>query len=191
MPGLSGGSECLGSTSSQPTSPRATASYSPCRTVSSTERDRLVAQYCFRGSLSASAGRRHTMPTASAPQISSAAIVPIRVVTMRVLLHGAGLDSQSGHAMPAMPLQCARRPVHLSFAAAVTHIVAAEFTVRITRTNSQSCTVMSTAIPDLKRVVQEIADDMRRRPDRGEVATYIPELARADRQCLRPRRDRR
>src|SRR5258707_8954441 len=30
------------------------------------------------------------------------------------------------------------------------------------------------------RVVREIADEMRRRPDRGEVATYIPELARVD-----------
>ena len=39
---------------------------------------------------------------------------------------------------------------------------------------------MSNAIPDLKRVVHDIADDMRRRPDRGEVATYIPELACAD-----------
>ena len=39
---------------------------------------------------------------------------------------------------------------------------------------------MSNAIPDLKHVVHDIADDMRRRPDRGEVATYIPELARAD-----------
>ncbi len=39
---------------------------------------------------------------------------------------------------------------------------------------------MSNAIPDLKHVVRDIADDMRRRPDRGEVATYIPELACAD-----------
>jgi glutaminase len=29
-------------------------------------------------------------------------------------------------------------------------------------------------------VVREIADEMRRRPDRGEVATDIPELARVD-----------
>ncbi|GJE26220.1 glutaminase [Methylobacterium organophilum] len=35
-------------------------------------------------------------------------------------------------------------------------------------------------MPDLDRVVQEIADEMRARPDRGEVASYIPELARAD-----------
>ena len=32
----------------------------------------------------------------------------------------------------------------------------------------------------LDRVVNEIADEMRQRPDRGTVATYIPELARAD-----------
>ncbi|MCK9915194.1 glutaminase [Microbacteriaceae bacterium K1510] len=31
---------------------------------------------------------------------------------------------------------------------------------------------------DLDRVVGEIADEMRQRPDRGEVASYIPELAR-------------
>lgn len=36
------------------------------------------------------------------------------------------------------------------------------------------------ATPDLQQVVTEIADEMRQRPDRGEVATYIPELARAD-----------
>ena len=35
-------------------------------------------------------------------------------------------------------------------------------------------------MPDLALVVDEIADAMRRRSDRGEVATYIPELARAD-----------
>ena len=35
-------------------------------------------------------------------------------------------------------------------------------------------------MPDLDLVVKEIADEMRQRPDRGEVATYIPELARAD-----------
>lgn len=34
--------------------------------------------------------------------------------------------------------------------------------------------------PDLQRVVTEIAEEMRQRPDRGDVATYIPELARAD-----------
>ncbi|ACA18911.1 Glutaminase [Methylobacterium sp. 4-46] len=33
---------------------------------------------------------------------------------------------------------------------------------------------------DLTRVVTEIAEEMRARPDRGEVATYIPELARMD-----------
>jgi len=39
---------------------------------------------------------------------------------------------------------------------------------------------MSSAIPDLNRVVREIADEMAQRPDRGEVATYIPELAGVD-----------
>ena len=38
----------------------------------------------------------------------------------------------------------------------------------------------SNAVPDLDLVVREIADEMRQRPDRGEVATYIPELARVD-----------
>ena len=41
---------------------------------------------------------------------------------------------------------------------------------------------MSGAIPDLARVVREIADEMAQRPDRGEVATYIPELA-----CIDPK----
>jgi glutaminase len=35
-------------------------------------------------------------------------------------------------------------------------------------------------VSELDRVVQEIAHEMRQRPDRGEVATYIPELARVD-----------
>ncbi|HEX2841832.1 glutaminase [Hyphomicrobium sp.] len=35
-------------------------------------------------------------------------------------------------------------------------------------------------MPNLDLVVNEIADEMRQRPDRGEVATYIPELARVD-----------
>jgi glutaminase len=35
-------------------------------------------------------------------------------------------------------------------------------------------------VPDLDHVVREIADEMARRPDRGEVATYIPDLARID-----------
>jgi glutaminase len=35
-------------------------------------------------------------------------------------------------------------------------------------------------VPDLELVVKEIADEMARRPDRGEVATYIPDLARID-----------
>ncbi|GJE62462.1 Thermolabile glutaminase [Methylobacterium trifolii] len=39
---------------------------------------------------------------------------------------------------------------------------------------------MSDAVPDLDRVVKEIAEEMRQRPDRGEVASYIPELARVD-----------
>ena len=34
--------------------------------------------------------------------------------------------------------------------------------------------------PDLQQVVTEIAEEMAQRPDRGDVATYIPELARAD-----------
>jgi glutaminase len=35
-------------------------------------------------------------------------------------------------------------------------------------------------LPDLDAVVAEIAENLRRRVDRGEVATYIPELARVD-----------
>jgi glutaminase len=35
-------------------------------------------------------------------------------------------------------------------------------------------------VPNLDHVVREIADEMARRPDRGEVATYIPDLARID-----------
>ena len=35
-------------------------------------------------------------------------------------------------------------------------------------------------MPEIDRVVREIVEEMRRRPDRGEVATYIPELARVD-----------
>jgi glutaminase len=35
-------------------------------------------------------------------------------------------------------------------------------------------------LPKLDAVVTEIAEEMRRRPDRGEVATYIPELAGVD-----------
>jgi glutaminase len=34
--------------------------------------------------------------------------------------------------------------------------------------------------PDLQNIVTEIAEEMRERPDRGDVATYIPELARVD-----------
>jgi glutaminase len=39
---------------------------------------------------------------------------------------------------------------------------------------------MSDVVADLDRVVREIADEMRQRPDRGEAATYIPELAQVD-----------
>ena len=35
-------------------------------------------------------------------------------------------------------------------------------------------------MPDLDLVVSEIADEMRQRPDRGTVASYIPELANVD-----------
>ena len=37
---------------------------------------------------------------------------------------------------------------------------------------------------ELDRVVKDIADEMRQRPDRGEVATYIPELACVDPQAF-------
>ncbi|KQQ31304.1 glutaminase A [Methylobacterium sp. Leaf123] len=37
-------------------------------------------------------------------------------------------------------------------------------------------------MPDLDRIVQDIAAEMRARPDRGAVASYIPELARVDAQ---------
>ena len=39
-------------------------------------------------------------------------------------------------------------------------------------------------MPDLVSIVAEIAEEMRQRPDRGDVATYIPELARADPQAF-------
>lgn len=39
---------------------------------------------------------------------------------------------------------------------------------------------MNDTASNLDRVVREIADDMRQRTDRGEVASYIPELARVD-----------
>jgi glutaminase len=35
-------------------------------------------------------------------------------------------------------------------------------------------------VPDLANIVTEIADEIRQRPDRGTVASYIPELARID-----------
>ena len=37
-------------------------------------------------------------------------------------------------------------------------------------------------MPDLDTIVKDIAEEMRVRPDRGEVARYIPELARIDPQ---------
>lgn len=43
---------------------------------------------------------------------------------------------------------------------------------------------MSSAAPDLGQVVKDIADEMRQRTDRGEVASYIPELARVDVQAF-------
>lgn len=39
---------------------------------------------------------------------------------------------------------------------------------------------MSPAVPNLQEVVSDIAGEMRARTDRGEVASYIPELARVD-----------
>lgn len=39
---------------------------------------------------------------------------------------------------------------------------------------------MSASVSSLDVVVKEIAEEMRLRPDRGEVASYIPELARVD-----------
>ncbi|MFJ5486993.1 glutaminase [Hansschlegelia beijingensis] len=39
---------------------------------------------------------------------------------------------------------------------------------------------MTAGVPDLQTVVREIAQEMRERTDRGEVASYIPELARVD-----------
>lgn len=43
---------------------------------------------------------------------------------------------------------------------------------------------MSHTTPDLQTVVTDIADEMRQRRDRGQVATYIPELARVDTQAF-------
>ena len=39
---------------------------------------------------------------------------------------------------------------------------------------------MSNLVPHLALAVSEIVDEMRRRPDRGKVASYIPELAGVD-----------
>ena len=43
---------------------------------------------------------------------------------------------------------------------------------------------MTNASKALDLAVQEIAAEMAQRPDRGEVATYIPELARVDTKCF-------
>ena len=43
---------------------------------------------------------------------------------------------------------------------------------------------MKDAEPDLVEIVESIADEMRRRPDRGKVATYIPELATVDAEAF-------
>ena len=37
-------------------------------------------------------------------------------------------------------------------------------------------------MPHLDQIVKDIADEIAQRPDRGEVASYIPELARIDRK---------
>jgi len=39
---------------------------------------------------------------------------------------------------------------------------------------------MSDAVPNLELVVRAITDEMAQRHDRGESASYIPELARVD-----------
>ena len=44
----------------------------------------------------------------------------------------------------------------------------------------EAARVAGIAIPDLKEVVKEIAADMAERPERGKVASYIPELAKVD-----------
>jgi glutaminase len=43
---------------------------------------------------------------------------------------------------------------------------------------------MSNAVPNLELVVREIAEGSARRPDRGEVGTYIQELVRLDAKAL-------
>ena len=43
---------------------------------------------------------------------------------------------------------------------------------------------MRQAVPDLSSVVGDIVGEMRARPDRGTVASYIPELAKADPQAF-------
>jgi hypothetical protein len=44
---------------------------------------------------------------------------------------------------------------------------------------------MSSAVPNLDRVVREIADEMAQRLDRGKVATYIRDFQRTAQQCTR------
>lgn len=39
---------------------------------------------------------------------------------------------------------------------------------------------MSNAVPNLDAIVKDIADEIQHRPDRGDVASYIPELAEVD-----------
>jgi glutaminase len=43
-----------------------------------------------------------------------------------------------------------------------------------------SCKFLSDAVHDLEKIVKEISAEMAERPDRGTVATYIPELANVD-----------
>ena len=43
---------------------------------------------------------------------------------------------------------------------------------------------MSRVDNNLSSIVEEIADEMKSRPDRGDVATYIPELANVDPDCF-------
>ena len=43
---------------------------------------------------------------------------------------------------------------------------------------------MNHPVPDLQSVVDEIVDEIRQRPDKGDVATYIPELANIDKTAF-------
>jgi len=47
-------------------------------------------------------------------------------------------------------------------------------------TPSRDPHAMATSVQDLDAAVREISEEMAARPDRGQVATYIPELARVD-----------